>query len=346
MVTIALVAVNAIVFAILTARGVATPEAMVAAGGNYAPRTLGGEPWRLVTSVFLHNDLWHVVVNMLALLLLGTTAERWFGRAGFLTVYLLAGLAGALAIAAFEQGNGVGASGAVYGVFGAIGASLVLRRDRLGRAGPPLLLLAVLMIAGLAAGPASSMEGPVENPMTWAAHVTGLLAGVVLGAALAAGRPARRDRRAAQVGGLGLVAVVVALAVMPKPADEGARYAEVYRAYDEFGVEVGRAFERAATEFRAGRLDRAGFATAIAEDVVPLVRTIAARFRALPVPAPPYRDGHRAIVAYLDARLVALEAVVELLRGRRQDQETVEALRVEAEARLAAANAAVRAMPR
>lgn len=343
--TIALVAANAITFAITSACGVTTPEDMVAVGGNYAPLTLGGEPWRLLTSIFLHNDLEHIAVNMLALLLGGATAERWFGRAGFLTLYLLAGLAGGVAIASFEDGSGVGASGAVYGVLGAIGASLVLRRDRLGRAGPPMLLLGGLLLAGLVVGPSSSVPGPASNPITWAAHLTGLLAGMGLGAALAAGRPAHRGRRAAWVGGLALGAVIVALAVMPKPVDRGRCYQEAYDDYARVQREVALAYNAVTAEVRAGRLDDAGFAAAIEQDTLPPWRALTARMKALEVPPPPYRDCHLAMLAFVEARLTSFVAIDDLLRGRRTDGAQVNALRLQAEAALAALQVETRKLP-
>lgn len=79
-----------------------------------------GEVWRLMTSVFLHADASHIAFNMIALYIWGKYAEALYGRKNFLFIYLLAGLLGSLGSYAFSNANGLGASGAIYGVLGAI----------------------------------------------------------------------------------------------------------------------------------------------------------------------------------------------------------------------------------
>jgi membrane associated rhomboid family serine protease len=82
----------------------------------------GGAWWQLVTSVFSHVEVWHVGFNMLALYFLGPQLEMVLGRARFLAVYLLSGLAGSTAVMWLSSAHGqtLGASGAIFGLMGAL----------------------------------------------------------------------------------------------------------------------------------------------------------------------------------------------------------------------------------
>ena len=83
--------------------------------------TLGGQPWRLFTSMFLHGSLLHLGFNMLALWQVGALVERIFGSLRFVWLYLLAGLAGSLASVLWNPHvNSVGASGAIFGIIGGL----------------------------------------------------------------------------------------------------------------------------------------------------------------------------------------------------------------------------------
>lgn len=79
-----------------------------------------GQVWRLITSVFLHADVQHVGFNMLALFFWGKNVEALYGRKNYLYIFLLAGLLGSFGSYAFSGANGLGASGAVYGILGAM----------------------------------------------------------------------------------------------------------------------------------------------------------------------------------------------------------------------------------
>jgi membrane associated rhomboid family serine protease len=116
-------------------------------GATYGPLTLGGDPWRSLSSVFLHVGLAHLFVNLCFLLLVGSLAERLLGSSAFLGVYLFTGLgAGLLSLGWFPMSVQVGASGAVFGTYGAlIGCCLrgfrIVPHQVLGRHLAILLLL-------------------------------------------------------------------------------------------------------------------------------------------------------------------------------------------------------------
>ena len=90
-------------------------------GASYGPDTLTGQPWRLLTSSFLHFGFFHLASNMLVLWLLGSQVERMYGTWRFVLIYLVSAVgAGCLSLLAVPTGAGAGASGAIYGLAGAL----------------------------------------------------------------------------------------------------------------------------------------------------------------------------------------------------------------------------------
>ncbi|MFE4449109.1 rhomboid family intramembrane serine protease [Streptomyces sp. NPDC056796] len=164
-----------------------------------------GQWYRLVTSMFLHQEVWHIAFNMLGLWWLGGPLEAALGRARYLALYMLSGLAGSALtywIANPTQGS-LGASGAVFGL---LGATAVLMRRMNYDMRPVIALLVVNLIFTF-------------NPwggIAWQAHVGGLVAGTLIAIAMV---HAPRERRAlVQFGTCALVLVVVVAAVLIRTA--------------------------------------------------------------------------------------------------------------------------------
>lgn len=141
------------------------------------PGVAAGEYWRLWTVTLLHADPLHLLFNMYALYLAGPVVERWYGRLRFLAFYLV--LAAAGSTGSFVFGGdvpAVGASGAIFGLFGIVLAAGRLHRpvDRQSRAlvGQVGMLIVINLAFGFASG------GSIDN----AAHIGGLVAGLWLGA--------------------------------------------------------------------------------------------------------------------------------------------------------------------
>jgi membrane associated rhomboid family serine protease len=141
------------------------------------PAVAAGEYWRLWTVTLLHGDLLHLGFNMYALYLAGLIVERWYGRLRFLAFYLV--LAAAGSTGSFVFGGdipAVGASGAIFGLFGVVLAAGRLHHpvDRQSRAlvGQVGMLILINLAFGFASG------GSIDN----AAHIGGLVAGLWLGA--------------------------------------------------------------------------------------------------------------------------------------------------------------------
>lgn len=147
-------------------------------GGSSASAVQAGEWWRLFTAMFLHGGILHLALNMYALWEAGLMVTRLFGNRGFLLVYLGTGLVGgALSLHFAGQMNvSVGASGAVFGVIGALLASVIKHRGRFpgGRGKQLIGSLAFFILYSLAYGFANK---GIDN----AAHIGGLVSGFVAG---------------------------------------------------------------------------------------------------------------------------------------------------------------------
>lgn len=141
-----------------------------------------GEWWRLITATFLHGSILHIAFNGYALYVVGSDTEVFFGRARFLAIYAVSGLGGSLASLAFEPLNvaGVGASGAIFGVIGALAVYFGLHRKLFGDMGRKQFQRIMLVIAiNLAFGFSAAIFN-VDNY----AHLGGLLTGAAVGYAL------------------------------------------------------------------------------------------------------------------------------------------------------------------
>ena len=223
-VTYGLVAVNVAIFAAMAAGGVnmILPDAiqLLPWGADFGPRTLGGQPWRLLTSAFVHFGVIHVGLNMLVLARAGQLVERLYGSVRFAALYLVAALTGGMAsLAVHPYLVSAGASGAVFGVYGALAAFLWRRRGAVPAAVVKKMgnMALGFLGANLALGFQSSL---VDN----AAHIGGLLGGALSGALLApafvAGVAPRGGRgRAALALGIAAAAGLAVTSLLPRPFD-------------------------------------------------------------------------------------------------------------------------------
>ena len=180
--------------------------ALVDLGGLYPPAiALQGEWWRLFTAMFLHATLFHILFNAWALWVFGSIVERDFGTARFLAIFFITGFVASATSYAFGPVIfvGVGASGAVFGVFGAFVAYNYRRRHLAAAAQNLRFAMTLILINALLAFAWGTID--------WRAHVGGFLAGLVAGV-VAEGFGSRSQRTLVTVLGLaGLVAAGVAL---------------------------------------------------------------------------------------------------------------------------------------
>lgn len=267
-VTLALVVINGLIFALLAASSQSPlqipSELLIRAGGNFAPLVQKGEPWRLLSALFLHGGLLHVGLNMLALYQAGQVVERLFGRLGFVAIYVGAGLLGNLASLWWKQsGVSVGASGAIFGVYGALLAYLLLQRGSVPGEVFREMRSGTLGFIGYSLFAGFSLPG-IDN----AAHLGGLAGGVVLGLALAEPIVSSRPVRwltARALGGL-LTIMALGLALWQQTPEVVRRY-ELDSAYQQtlqrFVLEEQDLLREQAALMDALRLRRVGEAAAL-----------------------------------------------------------------------------------
>lgn len=172
-------------------------------GANFRTLSLDGEPWRLVTSMFLHAGVLHLLLNGLMLYMFGRILEVHFGFLRTLAVFVFSGVCGAVASAlVYRQGLSVGASGAVFGMVGAVLMMFVIAKDLWHPVWRKKQIhnLVFLLLLNLLLGFSMSM---IDN----AAHIGGFFGGAFLGwFFLVFG--ARSTWRRAVVRGIGFAAIV------------------------------------------------------------------------------------------------------------------------------------------
>jgi len=183
--------INAAVFVGMVLAGISpmqpTGGQLLAWGANFGPYTLSGEWWRLLTSVFLHIGIMHIAFNMWCLWNLGELCETLYGHLTYAVVYLVCGVSGSVASVFWHPaGLSAGASGAIFGLAGALLASIWLGEFNVPRIAlrGTLRSLSIFVIVNLGFG---FMSGFVDN----AAHIGGLVAGFVMGALIAKLAPSR-----------------------------------------------------------------------------------------------------------------------------------------------------------
>ena len=212
--TIALVAVNVVVYLVEILRGPGglsgiSPQMYFEFALN-GVEVAGGEWYRLVTAGFLHENIWHILLNMVALYFGGRLLEPAIGTPRYLALYfasLLAGSFGALVVSG-PQAFTIGASGAIFGVFAA--AFVIARGRGLGAVASELGILIAINLAFTLGYPGVSVGG----------HFGGLIGGAICGAAIVAGERGilgpPSQRRLAEylaMAAVAVVAVVGSLAV-------------------------------------------------------------------------------------------------------------------------------------
>lgn len=139
-------------------------------GALYGPYVKEGEWYRLITYMFLHSDIGHLLNNMLILYFLGNALEYYVGKFSYLIIYFLSGILAALGSVVYNINHPVcvGASGAVFGITGAMAWLIIKNRGRLAGMTKQRMLLFVIM---------SAYGGFVDKSIDNAAHMVGLAAG-------------------------------------------------------------------------------------------------------------------------------------------------------------------------
>jgi rhomboid protease GluP len=183
-VTTALVAINVAVYLAMAVSGVSPIQPTIAQllrwGANFGPFTLNGQLWRMLSSNYVHIGLIHIALNMWCLWKLGFLAERIFDPWTYIVTYTACGLVGSLnSLYWHPVGVGAGASGAIFGLAGALIAALYLGHLPISKAAMRATLHSLLIFAGYNLLFGASVGG-IDN----SAHIGGLVTGLLIGAAL------------------------------------------------------------------------------------------------------------------------------------------------------------------
>jgi len=181
---------------------------------DFAPALARSEPWRFLTAAFLHGPIYHILFNMYALWIVGQYLEPLLGRLRFAILYLVCAIGGSVgyllltspqvdvASGSYSWTATVGASGAVFGLFGAM---LVLNRH-LGRSSAGIVT--IILINGVI--------GFIYPGIAWQAHLGGLVTGIAMALVITATAP--QPRRRFQLPALAGVLVLLVVAATAKYA--------------------------------------------------------------------------------------------------------------------------------
>ena len=175
-VTYALIGINVLIFFIMTFLGGSLDaQTLVNFGANYKPLVISGQWYRLVTSIFLHAGLIHLLANMYSLYVIGPQLESFYGRIKFILIYLFSGICGSLLSIVFSNYVSVGASGAIFGLLGSLLYFGYHYRVYLGGVIRSQIIPLILLNLGI-----GFMVAGIDN----AAHIGGLIGGVFMSMAL------------------------------------------------------------------------------------------------------------------------------------------------------------------
>lgn len=177
--TVLLAAINVIVFIVLTSQGMTEDGAfLLEHGAMYVPNvTEQGEYYRLFTSMFLHFGFEHLMNNMVVLVLIGWNLELETGKVKYLIIYLISGLGGNILSAWWEiltadYAISAGASGAVFGLIGALLYAAIRNHGRIGEVSGRGIAFMILV---------SLYYGFTSSGVDNMAHIGGLVTGFLLG---------------------------------------------------------------------------------------------------------------------------------------------------------------------
>ena len=274
----ALIALNVTVFIMMLsgAGAISDPGTLAGWGGNFWLRTRNGEWWRLVTSMFVHAGMFHLLVNVAGLAQIGLILERLVGRLIVIGVFLTAGILASLVnLTTHPMATGVGASGAIFGLYGLLLASAIWAMRHRSNLTIPLTAVKMLVPGATV----FILYNMVNDSLGGAAELTGLLTGLVWGTVLTKGVSDRKPatRRVAHL--TAAAAMIAVLFVIPlrgitdvKPELERTVAAEDRTA---------GAYQKAAAQFRNDRITAEALAQLIDRTIIPELQVTDSRLKAL-----------------------------------------------------------------
>jgi rhomboid protease GluP len=260
---------NIAVFVLMALSGVSivnpAPKTLLLWGADYGPKTTSGEWWRLLTSTFVHIGLVHVVFNMFVYIRVAPIIQAMLGRAGFTTIYFVSGIAGSLTSLIWNPYVvSAGASGAIFGLYGALLGYALVQHGKLKSA-------LVVNLAGYAVVfiAYNVIYGMVREGTDMAAHFGGLGAGFISGMCLSFGNREEGSqhqwRRSLVVAGVSAALMIAVALRIPHTVDLQATLAQFGKVEDSALTK----FNAAIGNFKTGKLKPNDFANLVEKDVLP-----------------------------------------------------------------------------
>jgi rhomboid protease GluP len=249
-ITPVLINFNVLIFVLMALNGVGivepNSEGLLAWGANFKPMTLDGQWWRLVTNCFIHIGVFHLLMNMYALLFIGAQLEPLIGKTRFTAAYIITGIGASLTSLWWHDFTiSAGASGAIFGLYGVFLAMLTTNFIE------PNARKALVSSIGLFIGYnlLNGLRGGIDN----AAHIGGLLSGLAVGYAFypsltQTGRP---KLKLLIVGGLSSMTLLVTAIVYTLLPNDIAAYdagMQSFTSQESMALEVGLLNEGAPKE--------------------------------------------------------------------------------------------------
>ncbi len=285
-------------------------------GANFGPFTVDGQWWRLLTATFVHMNLAHIGFNMWAFWSVGRLTERLYGSWTFLPLYLVLCVLASLSSTLWTPGgSSVGASGAIFGVFGALLAYLIHRKTKVPSSViiaqwlPTLLFASYVITNGI-------LSPGVDN----AAHVGGLISGFALGWILArpinpetlAVFPWKQSLRAAAFTVICVSAALWQLKGLASQQTAMETYFKTHHWFTNGEAENLRAWQDIGGRVGGGTISSDEVGRRFETEILPFWRMAAERLRKEQEEKPDAPGSYGALVAkYAEARLEWATALVE-----------------------------------
>jgi rhomboid protease GluP len=330
--TIVLIALNVLLFLMMVLQGVPVfnprADSVLRWGADYGPLTLHGQWWRMVVSTFLHFGLIHLLFNMFVLLNIGLFMENLAGRIPFVALYLVCGLGGSVASLAWHPTIvSAGASGAIFGLYGALLGFLLRHRSSIPAESLGSLRKGALTFIGY------NLLYGLRPGVDMAAHLGGLATGFLLGLFLirppsissssgsgdltssSAELTPASNWRVPVAAALGLALIAVPMIVLPKPDDYLAEYKRL-ATIDKEDLEL---FNSSLKRWQANQITDQQYADILEKQILPQWRSEREAMEKLRV-SKDLADRNQLLVRYLSDREQGWQLTIDGLRAHDADK--------------------------
>ena len=263
-----LVVANAVVFILMAIGGVAIDnpalDGLIKWGANYGPLTFSGDWWRLFTSTFVHIGVMHIAFNMWALFTIGRLVERLFGNTLFLLIYIGAGILGSMtSVIVHPELVCAGASGAIFGLYGALLGFTVRQRGAI-----PMSVLTNLRNSAIGFVGYNLFYGVLPG-IDNSAHLGGLVCGAVLGyvAAMPLDSQVRKTSFISRMAlTCGALALLISASIFVIQRSESYAYIQFYNFYAAEEARANECYNDSIAQAKDGKLDDDVFANKLESD--------------------------------------------------------------------------------